>query len=255
MEGMDLELDNSPAMTDKKIWRQWKSHSFLIEKIIEVSETQTMDLMLVFFVVSSVGQHFFVSPGEHWRHTRYSYTDAAAQKLGKTDSSWMTLNLGFIMVYLFISSKSLLSGMSGMLGSPDRRGFCSFLKRSLPAYQFEVQKTNQKWSNVPTMLAVPRLKQEELAKISNHFKSPKHFAKAATLHSSYHYPLPINALVMVRCDLCQICHYGTLEFDLYPLYTVRSTPIRSQATPRSKLGQYKHSKNRHKNSSVLVNAS
>ena len=99
MEGMDLELDNSPAMTDKKIWRQWKSHSFLIEKIIEVSETQTMDLMLVFFVVSSVGQHFFVSPGEHWRHTRYSYTDAAAQKLGKTDSSWMTLNLGFIMVY------------------------------------------------------------------------------------------------------------------------------------------------------------
>lgn len=109
--------------------------------------------------------------------------------------------------------------------------FDSFSKRSLPI-SLRYKKNKSEMVKLFHYACITWVEtRSSNSNISNHRKSPNHFAKAATLHSSYHYPLPINALVMVRCDLCQICHYGTLEFDLYPLYTLRSTPIRSQANP------------------------
>lgn len=132
---------------------------------------------------------------------------SCSKAIGKTDSSWMTLNLGVNhRLSLWKASYPVYQECWG-LG-------CRQLLEEISAHQFEVQKTHQKWSNISTMLAVPQLKQEELVTCQIISNLQSILPKAATLHSSYHYPLPINALVMLRCDLCQICHYGTLEFDL-----------------------------------------
>lgn len=122
---------------------------------INVKRWHWEKLMLSFGRFKRWGSIFFVSPGEHWRHTRYSYTDEAAQKLGKTDSSWMTLNLGVNHRLSLWKACYPVYQECWDLG-------CRQLLEEISAHQFEVQKTHQKWSNFSTMLAVPQLKQEEL---------------------------------------------------------------------------------------------